>query len=157
AWSPDGAMLAVLASSHSNPAEGWDAAQLHVVNVSSGEMWQIAATDSQLGGLTWSPDGPSIAVFSGVLGDEGDVAGESYVLRSAGGEARCITPGVDHSITWIEWREQGIFYGGRHIESAVLGCIDPVGGSIRLLSKGLYAINSTGGQQLEQISIARNN
>ena len=157
AWSPDSSMIAVLASYHLNPAEGWYAAQLYVVSVASGEMRQVCNIDHQMGRLTWSPDGSSLAFVSGIMSDEGNVAGDVYVVPASGGQARCITPGIDHSITWIEWREQGIFYGGRLIESAVLGCIDPQTGTIRHITAGMYSINGSGSQQSEQISIARNN
>ena len=83
----------------------------------------------QIGRLTWSPDSGSIAFVSGVMSDEGNIAGEVYVVPAAGGEARCITPDYEASITWIEWRDEGILYGGRHIDSSVLGSIDPQTGS----------------------------
>jgi dipeptidyl aminopeptidase/acylaminoacyl peptidase len=45
-------------------------------------------------------------------------------------------------------------YGGRHIDSTVLGWIDPATGSTRQISKGMYGINGWGPQQ---IAVARNN
>jgi dipeptidyl aminopeptidase/acylaminoacyl peptidase len=105
-----------------------------------------------MGRLTWSPDSTSIAFVAGVMSDEGNVAGEIYVVPAAGGTPRNITPGTPDTITWIEWREGGIFYGGRSVDSAVFACIDPQTGQCRLISKGKYGINGYGAQRL---SIAR--
>ena len=55
------------------------------------------------------------------MSDEGNVAGEVYVVPAAGGEARCITPDTDQSITWIEWQEEGMLYGGRQIDLGSAG------------------------------------
>jgi dipeptidyl aminopeptidase/acylaminoacyl peptidase len=100
----------------------------------------------QIGRLAWSPDGGQIAFVSGILSDQGNVSGEVYVVAAVGGEARCITPGIDHSITWIEWRDAGILYGGRQVEGAILGWIDPANGTTRTITNGMYAINGHGPQ-----------
>jgi dipeptidyl aminopeptidase/acylaminoacyl peptidase len=147
-WSPDGQKLLILTSSHPNPAEGWYAARLHTVDLTSGAIEQVCEMPHQIGRLTWSPDAACIAYVSGVMSDEGNISGDVYVAPASGGEARCITPEIDHSITWIEWREEGILYGGRHIESAVLGWIDPQTGSHRPISKGAYSINGYGAQSV---------
>ena len=154
AWSPDGSALAVITSPHPNPAEGWYSAQLHTVRAATGKMQQVCTVQHQMGRLTWSPDGTSIAFVSGVMSDEGNISGDVFVVPAAGGEARCITPGIDHSLTWIDWRDRGILYGGRHIDSAVLGWLDPDSGTICPIAKGMYAINGIGPQR---VSAAKNN
>jgi dipeptidyl aminopeptidase/acylaminoacyl peptidase len=154
AWSPDGSALAVITSPHPNPAEGWYSAQLHTVRAATGKMQQVCTVQHQMGRLTWSPDGTSIAFVSGVMSDEGNISGDVFVVPAAGGEARCITPGIDHSLTWIDWRDRGILYGGRHIDSAVLGWLDPDSGTICPIAKGMYAINGIGPQR---VSAVKNN
>ena len=67
----------------------------------------------------------SIAFVAGIMSDEGNISGEIYVVSAGGGEARCITPGIDHSITWIEWLDEGLSTAARHIDSAVSVVIDP--------------------------------
>ena len=143
---PDGTTLAVLAASHPNPMQGWYAAQLYTVDAATQAMTQVCTLEHQAGRLTWSPDGTQIGFVSGVMSDEGNISGEVYAVPASGGEARCLTPGVDHSITWIEWRADGILYGGRHIDCAVIGRIDPQDGRITLLASGNYSINGTRAQ-----------
>jgi dipeptidyl aminopeptidase/acylaminoacyl peptidase len=145
-WSADSTRLAVLADSHPNPAEGWYSAQLFTVDALTSQMRQICQITYQAGRLTWSPDGKSIAFLSGIMSDEGNISGEAYIVSAEGGEAKNITPDIDHSVTWIEWRRQGILYGGRYIEGAVLGWIDPSTGGIQPITRGDYSINGIGPQ-----------
>ncbi len=147
-WSPDGKTLAVLTSPHPNPMEGWYSAQLHTVDLATGKFQQTCTIPNQLGRLSFSPDSSTIAFVSGVMSDEGNVSGEVYTVPAAGGVVRNLTPGINYSVTWIEWRAEGILYGGRQIDSAVAGWIDPVTGEQRLLSKGMYSINGWGAQRL---------
>jgi Tol biopolymer transport system component len=119
ALSRDGRALALVVSSHPNPMQGWYSAQLHTMPVDGGALRQVCTLKHQIGRLTWSPDGDAIALVSGVMSDEGNIAGEVFVVPAAGGEARNITPDIDQSITWIEWRAQGILYCARRIERRV--------------------------------------
>jgi dipeptidyl aminopeptidase/acylaminoacyl peptidase len=153
AWSSDSKQLVALMSSHANPAEGWYAAQLFIIEISTGETRLLCEMPHQLGRLAWSPDGVSIAFVAGIMSDEGNISGEVYVVPATGGEARCVTPGIDHSITWIDWYEDKIVYGGRHIDSAVVGSIEPESGNKQIISRGMYSIN---GQNEQRLSLARN-
>ncbi len=146
ALSPDGKHLLVLSSSHPNPMEGWYSAQLFTVDVDTCEFKPLCPMPDQIGRLCWSPDSQSVAFVSGVLSDEGNIAGEVYVAASSGGEARCISPGIEESITWIDWRDDGILYAARQIDLTVLGWIDPVDGRRRRINKGAYNINGQGPQ-----------
>jgi dipeptidyl aminopeptidase/acylaminoacyl peptidase len=154
ALSPDGSTLAVLAASHPNPMEGWYAAQLYTVDAATQAMKQLCTLQHQAGRLAWSPDGEQIGFVSGVMSDEGNIAGDVFTVPAAGGEPCCLTPGIDHSITWIEWRTDGIFYGGRHIDCAVVGRVEPQNGAVSPVASGPFAINGTASQQ---ISTARGN
>src|SRR5262249_48755579 len=85
AWSPNSSLIAVLAHSHPNPAEGWYHAQLNSVNMATGEMQQVCTTDHQIGRPTWSPDGASIAFIAGIMSDEGNVSGDIFVTPAKDG------------------------------------------------------------------------
>lgn len=152
-WSADGTQVALLANNHPNPAEGWYAAQLYTLAIETGEMKQVCTVTSQIGRLAWSPNGDSLAFVAGVMSDEGNVSGEIYIVPSAGGTPHNLTPDTHHSITWIEWRNAGIFYGGRSVDSSVVACVNPITGHCRTISQGPYAINGYGAQR---ISIANN-
>ncbi|MEO8396053.1 MAG: prolyl oligopeptidase family serine peptidase, partial [Chloroflexota bacterium] len=147
-WSSDGKTLAVLTSPHPNPMEGWYSAQLHTVDLATGAFQQTCAMPNQLGRLSFSPDGASIGFVAGVMSDEGNVAGEIYTVPAAGGDPRNLTPDTTYSVTWIEWRDEGILYAARQIDSAVVAWVDPDSGEQRGISKGAYAINGWGAQRI---------
>lgn len=155
AWSPDSKKLVMLTSPHPNPMESWYSAQLHTIDAATGEVRPLCHMPNQIGRLTWSPDSQQIAFVSGVMSDEGNVAGEIYVVPADGGEARLVTPDTDHSITWIEWHNDGIMHGSRQVDSTVLGWIDPQNGSQRIISKGPYTINGYGAQRVAVAPQAR--
>jgi dipeptidyl aminopeptidase/acylaminoacyl peptidase len=148
AWSPDGKRMAMLTSSHPNPAEGWYSAKLYTVDTASSEVQPVCAMPDQIGRLTWSPDSQTIAFISGIMSDEGNISGETYLVPASGGEIRNLTPKTDHSITWIEWHDDGILFGSRQIDSTVLGWINPQTGSQRVISRGPYNINGYGPQRV---------
>jgi dipeptidyl aminopeptidase/acylaminoacyl peptidase len=151
ALSPDGKRLALVASTHPNPWQGWYSAQLYTQAVDGGALRPVCTLSKQLGRLTWSPDSAQVAYVSGTMSDEGNVAGDVYVVSGDGGEPRPLTPGIDHSITWIDWRDNGILYGGRDVDSVVHGWIDPDSGALTTIVKGLYSVNGWGP---ESVSVA---
>jgi dipeptidyl aminopeptidase/acylaminoacyl peptidase len=148
AWAGDGKTLVALTSPHPNPIESWYSAQLHAVDLASGALNRLCTMPNQIGRLALSPDSARLAFVSGIMSDEGNVSGEVYLVPVAGGEPTNITEGVDYSITWIDWRDEGILFGGRQIEGAVLGWLDPESGEERWLDKGMYAINGWGAQKV---------
>lgn len=149
-WSPDQTKFVALASQHPNPMQGWYSAQLFIASADSTQFEQVCTIKNQIGRLTWSPDSQTIMYVSGVMSDEGNAAGEVYIVPADGGEPKNLTPNIDHSITWIDWQPHGIYYGARHIEAALMGHIDPSSGEIRQISRGMYAI---GGRGAEKFSI----
>lgn len=148
AWSPDGERLVILSGAHPNPMEGWYSAQLFTVDAATGQKQALCTMPNQIGRMSWSPDGAQIAFVSGIMSDEGNVSGDLYVVPAAGGEAKCLTPDLDYSITWIEWRNEGILCGGRKIEEAVLAWHDPQTGAQTLIAQGAYNINGFGAQRV---------
>lgn len=152
AWSPDGARFAVLTSPHPNPDEGWYSAQIHVVTAATGEMHKVCHMPYQIGRLNWSPDSMTIGFIACGMSDEGNISGDVFLVDAAGGEARCLTPGIDHSVMWMDWREDGILYGARHIDTTLLGSIDPQSGERRVIAEGEY----TFGDSIQRVGASRN-
>ncbi|MBA3869809.1 MAG: S9 family peptidase [Anaerolineae bacterium] len=152
ALSPDATKLTFLKSAHPNPHEGWYSAQLYVLSIASGDVRPICSMPHQMGRFSWSPDGASIAFVSCVMSDEGSIAGDVYVISASGGKARCLTPDIDHTVMWIDWRDEGILYGARHIENTLLGMIDPKTGATRILSEAMVTI----GGNTQQVHAAHN-
>lgn len=149
-WSPDQTCFVALASQHPNPMQGWYSAQLYIASSDGKQFNPLCTIDKQIGRMAWSPDSQMIAYVSGTMSDEGNVAGDVFAIAIDGGEPRNLTPEVDHSITWIDWQENGIYYGARYIEAGLIGKIDVASGEIHQITCGMYAI---GGRGPEKVSI----
>jgi hypothetical protein len=55
----------------------------------------------------WSLDGKWIAFIGGLMSDQGSTGGDVWLIPSAGGEARDLTPDLKASAAWIEWGRAG--------------------------------------------------
>ncbi len=51
----------------------------------------------------WSPDGEQIAFIGGLMSDQGSTGGDVYLVPSAGGQPRNLTPGRTSTPQWITW------------------------------------------------------
>lgn len=150
--SPDGKFAAIFASNHPNPMQGWYSARLFLIVLDTHQCLPLLPqTPHQIGRLSWSPNGEHLAFVSGVCSDEGNVAGEVYVVSRTGGEPINLTPEIEHSITWIDWREEGILYGARHIEASMLAWLNPEDHSHHPLFRGEYSLNGGGPEAVSAI------
>ncbi|MGH9453884.1 MAG: S9 family peptidase, partial [Terriglobia bacterium] len=101
-WSPDGKQVAATGA-YGSGDNNWWVAQLYVISVESGEARSIYKPPLQIAQPRWSPDGKSIALIGGLMSDQGADGGDIYLVPSAGGEARDVTPGIQASPSWITW------------------------------------------------------
>jgi dipeptidyl aminopeptidase/acylaminoacyl peptidase len=110
-WSSDSKNLVYVAAPP--PGENnWWVARLYIQDANSGSQPKVAfdpnATPGPLHGLQiavprWSPNGQQIAFIGGIMSDQGSTGGDIYVIPSAGGEAKDVTPDRQASPAWLEW------------------------------------------------------
>jgi dipeptidyl aminopeptidase/acylaminoacyl peptidase len=105
-WSPDGKAFAAEAVEGSGTNNYW-IAQLYVVRADGSATTSIWKPPLQIAGPRWSPDGKSIAVIHGIMSDEGQTGGDIYVVPSAGGAAKNVTPNLEGSARMLAWRPDG--------------------------------------------------
>ncbi|HEY4381846.1 MAG TPA: S9 family peptidase, partial [Acidobacteriaceae bacterium] len=103
----------------------------------------------------FSPDGKQIAFIGGLMSDQGSIGGDIYLIPSAGGEPKDITPNRPASPAYISW-----------LTDRYLGVSEHVGGSSHITAldidsgKDLSALNLTlpetiiSGTDVMSISIA---
>jgi len=60
----------------------------------------------QLAVPRWSPDGSQIGFIAGLMSDQGSTGGDIYVVPSAGGEPKDVTPDRQASPAWFEWLDE---------------------------------------------------
>jgi dipeptidyl aminopeptidase/acylaminoacyl peptidase len=101
AWSPDGSRIAYIASTRWNKVHGWRL-RVEVVDADGSNPTELveAGTCFCVGfapGLTWSPDGASMALNTGSL-DEQDYG--LYVMNADGTGLRLVAKGASASPAW---------------------------------------------------------
>ncbi len=102
-WSPDGRNFAATAA-HGAGDDNWYVAQLYTLGLAGGDMKSIYKPPLQIAIPRWSPDGKNIAFIAGLMSDEGSTGGDIFVVPSAGGEARDVTPEIKASPSWLTWQ-----------------------------------------------------
>ncbi|MHB8627752.1 MAG: S9 family peptidase [Aggregatilineales bacterium] len=150
ALSPDGKLLALVAAPQATN-EAWYYAQLYVAEIASGETRQVCTMPHQIGIPSFSPDSQQLAFISGVLSDQGWVAGDIHIVPIATGEVPNLTPDIDHSPTWLTWLNRGILYGARHVNGTRMSWLDPASGAIRVC---VSSDDSIGNGTIQRVSVA---
>ena len=80
----------------------------------------------QLAVPRWSPDGKQIAFIGGLMSDQGATGGDIYLIPSAGGEPKNVTPNRKASPAWFTW-----------VDDNSLGIAEVAGGSSHLFDYDL--------------------
>jgi dipeptidyl aminopeptidase/acylaminoacyl peptidase len=130
-WSPDSKRLAYVAANP--PGENnWWVAQLYIQKTGKDAPPQSILKPTEISGSLhnlqvavprWSPDGKQIAFIGGLMSDQGSTGGDLYLIPSAGGEPRDLTPGRPSSVAFIHW-----------LSPEVIGLAEHVGGSTHVTS-----------------------
>jgi dipeptidyl aminopeptidase/acylaminoacyl peptidase len=105
-WSPDGGSFAAEAAVGSGTNNYW-VAELSVVDAKTGEARSIWKPPLQIGCPRFSPDGKAIAVIHGLMSDQGLTGGDIWIVPTAGGPARNLTPEMKASARALFWRPSG--------------------------------------------------
>ncbi|MEO8726974.1 MAG: S9 family peptidase [Acidobacteriaceae bacterium] len=114
-WLPEGSGWAATAA-HGSGDNNWWIARLYTVARASGELKQIYQPKLQIAQPRVSPDGKNIAFLQGLMSDEGLNGGEIYVIPTAGGSARNLTPGVNSSPSTLDWTGPDTLVIGEYID-----------------------------------------
>ena len=102
-WAPDSKRLVVTAA-HGNGDDNWYFAGLFAIDAASGTMRDVLAKPGmQIAIPRWSPDGGKIAFIGGLMSDEAIVGGNVFIVPTAGGSARNLTPEMKASASWLAW------------------------------------------------------
>jgi dipeptidyl aminopeptidase/acylaminoacyl peptidase len=147
-WCGTGALAAIASA---DPGEGaWSSARVLVIDIATGKSREIYTPTAQLGGLSASPSGESIAVIDALCSDRGLVAGDLRLIDVRSGKARSVdTRGVD--ITYVEWRsDHQLLLAGHSGFDTVVGRCAATSGEFaetwrsRTITTGNYYITGSG-------------
>ncbi len=135
-WTPDGQGW-IATAAHGSGDANWYIAKLYRISSPSGEMHEIYAPKWQIAEPHISPDGKYVAFIEGLMSDEGSTGGDVYVVSTAGGPPRNLTPKLNSSPSSLAWTgpDQLIFAQNVDGESG-FSTVDVSSGSVRSLWTG---------------------
>jgi dipeptidyl aminopeptidase/acylaminoacyl peptidase len=141
AWSPDSSKIAFDGSI--NPDLIQEATtDIYVLNTGDGGVKKIVNQPGPDSDPTWSPDGKQIAFRSAMARpDFYHGNGQIAVVSLDGGGPRSLTAKFDESPQLIDWKPQGIYFGGLQRTASHLFRVDPATTRITRVTKpdGLMA------------------
>lgn len=114
----------------------WYGADVRLISLEDGQARRLFKPDDQLGWLTASPSGRTVAVVEAVCSDRNIVAGDVRLIDVAGGSVRRPST-LDADVTQMHWRgdERLIFTAARGPETLV-GLLDCAAGQSDMLWQG---------------------
>jgi len=101
-WTPDSKAWAAIAAHGNGDAEWW-VARLYTISADSGEMRELHKPKLQIADPHVSPDGKQVAFIEGIMSDAGLTGGEIYIVPTAGGAAKNLTPDIKSSPSAVAW------------------------------------------------------
>jgi dipeptidyl aminopeptidase/acylaminoacyl peptidase len=135
-WTPDGQSWAASAA-HGNGDANWWVARLYLVHAQNGQMSEIYKPTLQIAAPRVSPDGKNVAFIEGLMSDEGSTGGDIYVVPTAGGAARNLTPRLKaspHAVAWT--RSDRITFAENVDGNSGFGSVGLNGGAVEALWTG---------------------
>src|SRR5438128_5081218 len=133
-WSPDGSKIAFSATVNPDLIQGVTS-DIYIISLSDDSIKKIVSQPGPDNGPRWSPDGRQI-VFSTAVGNTTYFASNSRlaVVAAEGGTPRSITDSFDENPGLVEWKTDGIYFGGLQQTASHLFRVDPANGKILRLS-----------------------
>jgi dipeptidyl aminopeptidase/acylaminoacyl peptidase len=144
-WTADGKGF-VATAAKGDGDKNWWTARLCAVDLASGAQRELAAPKTQLRYPRASPDGRSVAFIGGLMSDFGPVGGDVYVVSSAGGAPKNLTPGFRGSFSSIVWQGGSLLASALVGADSVIATIDPASGAIRALWSAPISITAGDGR-----------
>lgn len=142
-WSPDSKTI-VFTRTRMPKADYWPSADLFAIDVDSGAVRTLAATNASESGPTYSPDGKWISLV--VSDDPPRWAGyrRIAIIPASGGTPRLLPETFDAQPGIIDWSNDGkrIFFSETHGTVSRVSAIDVTSGAITALNKGNEVIGA---------------
>jgi dipeptidyl aminopeptidase/acylaminoacyl peptidase len=130
AWSPDNSSIVFSATINPDLVQG-TTADVYLLNLKDDSVKKIVATPGPDNNPRFSPDGKQI-VFSSAMGETKFFASNFRlaVVSVDGGTPKSITDTFDENPGLIEWRADGVYFGGAQKTASHLFRVDPASGRV---------------------------
>jgi len=142
-WTPDSqGWVATVA--HGSGDANWYVAKLYAINARSGAMHEIYTPKWQIAEPHISSDGKSVAFIEGLMSDEGVTGGDIFVVPTAGGSARNLTPNIKSSPSSLTWSGPDRITFAQNVDGeSGFASVSASGGAVQTLWKGEGAVGTT--------------
>src|SRR5450432_260838 len=141
-WTPDSQGW-VATAAHGSGDANWYVAKLYAINARSGDMREIHTPRWQIAEPHISPDGKSVAFIEGLMSDEGVTGGEIFVVATAGGAARNLTPNIKSSPSSLTWSGPDRITFAQNVDGeSGFASVSATGSAVQSLWKGEEAIGT---------------
>lgn len=130
AWSPDGSTIAFSATINPDLIQGVTS-DIYLLKLADDSVKKIVDQPGPDNNPRFSPDGKQI-VFSSAMGNKVFFASNSRlaIIPAEGGTPRSISDSFDEQPGLLEWKSDGIYFGGSQKTAAHLFRVDPASGKI---------------------------
>ncbi len=129
-WSPDGSSIAFSATMNPDLIQGVTS-DIYLLKLADDSVKKIVDSPGPDNGPRFSPDGKQI-VFSSAMGNKVYFASNSHlaIVSVEGGTPKSITDSFDENPGLVEWKADGIYFGGQQKTAGHLFRVDPANGRI---------------------------
>ena len=104
-------------------------------------MHEIYAPKWQIAEPHISPDGKHVAFIEGLMSDEGSTGGEIYVVSTAGGAPRNLTPKINSSPSSLAWTATDQITFAQNVDGkSGFATVNALGGAVQVLWAGEEAV-----------------
>jgi dipeptidyl aminopeptidase/acylaminoacyl peptidase len=133
-WSPDGKQIAFSATLNPDLIQGVTA-DIYLLNLADDGITKIVSQPGPDNNPRWSPDGKQL-VFTSAMGETSFFASNLRlaVVPVSGGTPRSITNSFDEIPGLLDWRREGVYFGGLQKTAAHLFLVDPANSKVSRLS-----------------------
>ena len=133
AVSPAGGTVAALAASTPKVDDSYMFQRLVSIDLASGELETVWDMPGKASGPRFSHDGEWLACRAGIAAHDPQ-SGSIFVVPTAGGYARNLTPDYEGTVEWLDFDAEGrIVFVATHGTATHLRRVDPAGGDIETL------------------------
>lgn len=134
AWSRDGSKIAFSATVNPDLIQGVTS-DIYLLNLADDAVTKLVSQPGPDSNPRWSPDGKQIA-FSTTMGNTVYFAsnGRLAVVPVEGGTPRSISENFDESPNLVDWRPDGIYFGGLQKTASHVFRVDPATGKVTRIS-----------------------
>ncbi len=133
-WSPDGSSIVFSATLNPDLIQGVTS-DIYLLRLADDSVKKIVDLPGPDNGPRFSPDGKQI-VFSSAMGNKTFFASNARlaIVPVSGGTPKSLTDGFDENPGLLEWKADGIYFGGAQKAASHLFRVDPASGKIVRLS-----------------------